>query len=101
MDEIRELQQWYLAQCDGDWEHGSGVQIGTLDNPGWRVRINLVRTSLESASFNEVANLAPERDWLRCWVQDGTFHGAGGPLMLGAILQHFLDWVRASTSDPV
>jgi hypothetical protein len=35
MDEIRELQQWYLAQCDGDWEHEWGVQIGTLDNPGW------------------------------------------------------------------
>jgi Immunity protein 53 len=34
------LQVWYLAQCDGDWEHRHGVTIGTLDNPGWSLRID-------------------------------------------------------------
>ena len=35
------LERWYQAQCDGDWEHHSGVTIETLDNPGWLVKIDL------------------------------------------------------------
>jgi hypothetical protein len=33
------IQKWYSAQCDGEWEHDLGVAIGTLDNPGWSVRL--------------------------------------------------------------
>ena len=36
-DELSWLQQWYSAHCDGEWEHGFGVTIATLDNPGWSV----------------------------------------------------------------
>jgi hypothetical protein len=35
------LQEWYVAQCDGNWEHSFGVTIGTLDNSGWQVRLDL------------------------------------------------------------
>jgi len=28
------LQEWYLEQCNGDWEHEFGIKIETLDNPG-------------------------------------------------------------------
>jgi Immunity protein 53 len=35
------LEKWYRARCNGDWEHQWGVEIGTLDNPGWRVHIDL------------------------------------------------------------
>ncbi len=35
---LSRLQRWYSAQCDGDWEHGLGVRIETLDNPGWMVQ---------------------------------------------------------------
>ena len=35
------LMQWRLDQCDNDWEHCHGVSIGTLDNPGWTLRIDL------------------------------------------------------------
>ena len=45
------LQNWYTTQCDGDWEHDYGITIGTLDNPGWYVVINLVETPLEAAAF--------------------------------------------------
>ena len=30
------LENWYAGQCNGVWEHGCGVRIDTLDNPGWR-----------------------------------------------------------------
>lgn len=37
---ITQLQNWYKSQCDGIWEHEYGLDISTLDNPGWRVHIN-------------------------------------------------------------
>jgi len=33
---IAQLQQWYLAQCDGEWEHHSGIDINTI---GWILMI--------------------------------------------------------------
>lgn len=33
-DLVKRLERGYRSQCDGDWEHGEGVEIGTLDNPG-------------------------------------------------------------------
>ena len=48
-DDLKWLQQWYLAQCDGEWEHGSALTIGTIDNPGSSVKICLEGTELASA----------------------------------------------------
>jgi hypothetical protein len=48
------LQNWYAAPCDGDWEHSYGVQIETLDNPGWYVIISLADTPLEGTTFEPV-----------------------------------------------
>jgi hypothetical protein len=94
--ELEELQAWYERQCDGDWEHDYGVTIGTLDNPGWRVEINLVGTPLERRAFPAVVDLAPAREWLHCEVADGKFRGNGGAPMLGPILRLFLDWARGA-----
>jgi len=33
-DDLTWLMNWYVAQCDGDWEHRFGFEIGTLENPG-------------------------------------------------------------------
>lgn len=30
-DDLIWLQSWYLSNCDGEWEHGYGVAIDTLD----------------------------------------------------------------------
>ena len=40
------LMQWYLAECNDDWEHSYGVKIDTLDNPGWTLKIDLRETDL-------------------------------------------------------
>ncbi|MEH0820740.1 Imm53 family immunity protein [Micromonospora sp. CPCC 205714] len=40
------LQAWYATQCDGEWEHEFGIQIETVDNPGWSVSIDLGDTAL-------------------------------------------------------
>ncbi|MES2709793.1 MAG: immunity 53 family protein [Verrucomicrobiota bacterium] len=92
MDTLQELQKWYHSQCDGDWEHGYGVEIGTLDNPGWRVSINLAGTPLAEQSFGPVERLGHKTEWIHCQVRDGKFEGHGGPFMLNEILQAFLTW---------
>ena len=66
--------------------------IESLDNPGWMVRISLRSTALESRQFKEISRLEPDRDWIRCWIEDGKFQGAGGPQMLDEILRTFVDW---------
>ena len=98
--EIEELQAWYEAQCDGDWEHDWGVRIGTLDNPGWSVDINLEGTPLEGREFPPIEDLAPDRTWVTCKVSGGTFQGRGGAPMLGVMLRAFLDWAREAPGEP-
>ena len=90
------IQKWYASQCDGDWEHRWGVSIGTLDNPGWLVKIDLEDTDLGAKVFPEIARLEPERAWLSCKIVDKQFQGAGGPHMLGDILAAFVHWARSA-----
>ncbi len=90
----QELAAWYHRQCDGTWEHTYGITIETLDNPGWRVKIDLVDTELTNHPFQTVERLEPELTWLRCWVADQSFHAAGGPEQLEEILHIFLDWAK-------
>ncbi len=97
MGSLEEFQAWYATQCDGDWEHTYGVSIGTLDNPGWRLEVDLRDTPLDGVPFDEVKdNYDHERDWMRCWIEGAVFNGACGPLRLGDMLQVFLDWSAPS-----
>src|SRR5947209_4922842 len=89
MGAIDDLRRWYAAQCDGDWEHSYGIQIGTLDNPGWRVEIDLRDTLLEDKPFNSVEEgIGPDDSpsWLQCKVEKAKFCGHGDPGRLEQIL---------------
>jgi hypothetical protein len=66
-DLLVELQAWYLAHCDGDWEHANGVSISTLDNPGWRVEIALNETDLGRRPFDRLEDHRTADDWVVCW----------------------------------
>ena len=93
---LADLQRWYSAQCGGEWEHAYGIEIGTLDNPGWSVSIDLTDTALADAPFNEVSDSEPERGWIHCCVKNRRFEGHGGPHMLGRIIRTFLQWAVSS-----
>ena len=54
MNALQRLQDWYSAQCNGDWEHQQGVRIESLDNPGWALDIDLADTTLADKPFTEV-----------------------------------------------
>ena len=83
------LQSWYVAQCDGDWEHEFGVEIGTLDNPGWRVSIDLSGTALADAEYSRTEVHRSSDDWCVTWVDAHQFHAACGPTNLGEALDAF------------
>jgi hypothetical protein len=98
MENFALLQQWYLSQCDEDWEHMYGVRIETLDNPGWTVEIDLANTELEGRPFDPIHYGIFEdaetsgNEWISCEVENNKFSGAGGPLKLGEIINVFLRW---------
>ena len=86
------LQEWYLAQCNGKWEHEFGIEIGTLDNPGWSVTIDLIGTECEKKSFKKIKNLITEHNWIYCIVEEGKFIGDGGPQNLTELIKIFIEW---------
>ncbi|KFN41874.1 immunity 53 family protein [Arenimonas oryziterrae] len=124
MSVLRDFQAWYLAQCNGNWEHSYGATISTLDNPGWSVVINLADTALADKEFSETSyGLATppqlkvdasgrvllddtsfssfverneDPNWLVCSVKDRRFEGYGGPQKLEDILTIFLDWAAGT-----
>ncbi|WP_396127298.1 immunity 53 family protein [Acidicapsa acidisoli] len=94
MDSLAWLQNWYTEQCDGDWEHANGVQIDTLDNPGWSVNINL-----QDTRYSEVLNAVivdenvGDSDWIVCRIVDGKSEGRGDSQKLLVIVQRFRSWI--------
>jgi hypothetical protein len=90
MSDLIWLQSWYASQCDGEWEHSHGISIITLDNPGWKVEIDLSGTKYPSLSRPvHEENYGDEVEWLRCWVEDRRFHAACGPQKLADVLEIF------------
>ena len=108
---LEELENWYVSNCDGDWEHQYGVKIETQDNPGWSVQVNLIFTALEDAPFQRIQVDDSETDWYVCWVESrepqhpealtaaeirnaNIFHGRGGAQNLRDIIRVFVEWSR-------
>lgn len=100
MNTLRELQQWFTEQCNGDWEHQQGIIIESCDNPGWWVRIDLANTSLQKQRFETISENIDIRgyptsdEWLRCYIENGVWKGAGDINKLETILEKFLSWAK-------
>ena len=105
MSTLGRLQAWYFEQCDGEWEHASGISVESTDNPGWWVKIQLRGTPLAGRAFTELAeNVDPNRfalgsRWLSCRVEGDTWHGAGDETQLERLLVEFLSWADANSTD--
>lgn len=89
------LQEWYLSNCNGDWEHTYCVTITNIDNPGWLLDIDLQDTVLKDKAFEFLKiQRDDEDDWLLCRIEDYKFRGSCGPLNLEEVIKVFLDWVK-------
>jgi hypothetical protein len=94
MEILADIQRWYNAQCDGEWEHEFGLKIETLDSPGWLVKIDLADTLLENQPFEPVDIKEEHGKWLSCHVEKSVFRGLGDPSQLSQILNTFLAWAK-------
>ncbi len=115
MDTLTRLQNWFDSQCDGEWEHHHGVSIETLDNPGWRVKIDVNGTRLAGRAFSLVSKNVSQgfidqsmgkikppfvvasplsNVWMVCFVKENKFEGAGDASQLDTLLSLFLDWAE-------
>jgi hypothetical protein len=90
------LQSWYLSQCDEDWEHEYGVKIATLDNPGWRVQVDLIGTALEGRVVAR-SKLEPAADrWIWSWSDGEVFHATCDAMSLDLALSLFRAFVEGA-----
>lgn len=91
-DNLFWLINWYNDQCNGVWEKSFGIQIETLGNPGWYIKINIQKTELQNKIFKEIRMERTENDWFFCRVENGFFEGNCGTFNLIEVLQTFRNW---------
>lgn len=68
MNDITWLEAWYQQNCDGYWEHSYGIEIETLDNPGWHVKIDLSKTDYVNLKAEELKEDTDDDNWIRCSI---------------------------------
>jgi hypothetical protein len=95
---LTRLQNWYLTNCDGDWEHSYGISISTLDNPGWMVKIDVTDTCLHNLAYEKQVDNG-NFDWLLIKTINHVIECSGDPSKLAAILIIFLDEILPKFAD--
>ena len=96
MNNIEWIQNWFKDNCDGDWENIYGIEIGTLDNPGWYIKIELTETKFSGISMDEVIYDIADDDWYRCIVEKNTFKGYGDVDKLDKLIEVFKHWIESN-----
>lgn len=90
------LQKWYLSECDGDWEHENTINIESLDNPGWLIKIHVSYTSIGHVEIETVNVENDENDWYFYEIKDAVYRAAGDPDKLEFLLLKFKEIVDAN-----
>lgn len=86
---INWLQQWYINNCDGDWEHENGIHIETLDNPGWSITIDLNGTELEGIEIPYTLTEESDEIWIGYSIANNIFKGVGSAGELNNLIEIF------------
>jgi hypothetical protein len=96
MTSLERLENWYSSQCNGDWEHQYGIEIGTVDNPGWSIEIDLTGTKCGNKTLRRMKLERTEKDWLQYWVENRKFNAACGPKKLSEMNDIFCKWFEGA-----
>jgi hypothetical protein len=88
------ILNWYFKQCHGEWKDSKSIEIRTIDNPGWSLKICLNETELQDKEFQKIKIDRSEHDWIRCSNDGNIFECFGGPLNLPEILEIFRKWAE-------
>lgn len=92
------LMQWFRDRCDGSWEHEFGITISTLDNPGWRLSVDLRETKFSAMEMAEISIESSEHDWFVCRIVDRRFEAAGDAMKLNRLIEEFKKAIDAYES---
>lgn len=90
------LQNWYAAQCDGEWEDEFGITIETVDGAGWRVEIDVERTAVEGRDYESTRRQRSDSEWVNSWLDGGTWQASCGPQSVAEALALFRAWVEGA-----
>lgn len=100
-DVLNWLQKWCAGQADGEWEHGYGVRIETVDNPGWWISIDLTDTEYENIYYSAPTVEVSEADWYFYRFEDKKFIASGDLTKLEFLLCKFREAIEnASKNKP-
>lgn len=91
---IEWLMEWYQSQCNGDWEHQNGVRMGTIDNPGWSLDVDLADTRHAGRVVQPKLLERSDDDWVFVEVKDDVFRARGGPGNLAELIKTFAAFVE-------
>jgi hypothetical protein len=70
-------------------EHTYGISIGTSDNPGWSIIIDLIDTPLEGRQLTEISMNNSDNDWYRISSTGEQFTGYGDEKKLNILIVKF------------
>ncbi|MEO7101270.1 MAG: immunity 53 family protein [Luteolibacter sp.] len=99
---LQKLADWYAGQCHANWEHGYGIKIETIDNPGFAIDIDLRETFLESAPYPEKKDSYDTEDrWMICRRTEFRFEGRGAPSRLEDMIEEFLRWSENQKGETI
>ncbi|QNR98348.1 immunity 53 family protein [Stenotrophomonas sp. 169] len=87
------LQKWYARHCDEDWEHSYGINIDTLDNPGWILTVDLADTEFSELLLPRNRLDRSEADWVQSEISGRRYIACGGVLNLEEMVLQFLIFV--------
>ena len=95
MNVLSWLQEWFLLNCDGDWEHENQIKIETVSNPGWFIVIDFTNTTLENLpEINHECNNGSD-DWYFYNINKFKFTASGDVNKLEYLLQKFREIVES------
>lgn len=77
------------------------IDIYTVDNPGWRIKINLCGIGYETKTFKELSIDNGDDDWVFIKLKDDIFDGAGDKNKLFFMLSFFRDWCQNNLHDEI
>lgn len=75
------------------------INIGTIDNPGWYITINIDCSNFELKTFNILSIDNGDDDWISIKINEGVFIGVGDKNKLTYILEFFRKWYKKEKTD--
>jgi hypothetical protein len=88
------LEDGYWHQRNENWKHEFRLSMDTLDNPDWKITIDLNNPDIINKIFETYKVERAKNNWCCCWIENLKFEGRGGAKNLREILEVFFSWLQ-------